>query len=134
MNSIHEARDFWSIILAGGNGERLKPMVQRWLGRHRPKQYCTFIGTRSMFQHTLDRSDRIVPPERRVAIIARDHRDEAWPQLSSRPKGRVILQPSNRETAAGIFLGLTHVRAHRPSSHRPDLPFGPLCLSRGRFP
>ena len=60
MNSTHDPRDLWSIILAGGNGERLKPMVQRWLGRHKPKQYCTFIGTRSMFEHTLDRSDRIV--------------------------------------------------------------------------
>src|SRR6185503_17715045 len=39
-------------------------------------------------------------------------RDDAWPQLSSRPHGKVILQPSNRETAAGIFLGLTYIRAH----------------------
>jgi mannose-1-phosphate guanylyltransferase len=44
------------------DGERLRPFVQRWLGRHKPKQYCTFIGTRSMFQHTLDRSDRILLP------------------------------------------------------------------------
>lgn len=27
----------WSIVLAGGEGERVKPLVQRWLGRHRPK-------------------------------------------------------------------------------------------------
>ena len=116
MDSTHDARDLWSIILAGGNGERLKPMVQSWLGQPRPKQYCTFIGTRSMFEHTLDRSDRIVAPERRVTVIARDHRDEARPQLSSRPKGKLILQPSNRETAAGIFLGLTYVRAHDPTA------------------
>ncbi|HEX2521674.1 MAG TPA: sugar phosphate nucleotidyltransferase, partial [Terriglobia bacterium] len=106
----------WSIILAGGNGERLRPAVQRWLGRHQPKQYCTFIGTRSMFQHTLDRSDRIVTPERRVTVIAREHREDALAQLASRPRGNVILQPSNRETAAGIFLGLTYVRAHDPQA------------------
>jgi mannose-1-phosphate guanylyltransferase len=116
MDSTYDARDLWSIILAGGNGERLKPMVHRWLGRHKPKQYCTFIGTRSMFQHTLDRSDRIVAPERRVTVIARDHRDDAWPQLASRGQGKVFLQPSNRETAAGIFLGLTYIRAHDPQA------------------
>jgi len=53
------------------------------------------IGT--MLQHTLDRSDRIGAPERRVT-------------------GKLILQPANRETAAGIFLGLTWVRAHDPEA------------------
>lgn len=116
MTATHKAPDLWSLILAGGNGERLKPMVQRWLGSHKPKQYCSFVGTRSMFEHTLDRSDRIVAAERRVTLIARDHRDVAWPQLSTRPQGKVILQPSNRETAAAIFLGLTYIRAHDPQA------------------
>jgi mannose-1-phosphate guanylyltransferase len=106
----------WSLVLAGGNGERLKPLIQRWLGRHKPKQYCTFIGTRSMFQHTLDRSDRIIPPERRVTIIAQDHMNEANAQFGSRPRGRFILQPSNRDTAAGIFLGVANVRVHDPEA------------------
>jgi Nucleotidyl transferase len=109
MPSTKNAQDLWSIILAGGNGERLKPMVQRWLARHRPKQYCTFIGTRSMFQHTLDRSDRIVPAERRVAIIARDHRDDASPQLTSGPlvNGRwhILLSIGAFEQITDFFIG-----------------------------
>ena len=109
-------KDLWSIVLAGGDGERLKPLVQRWLGRHKPKQYCTFIGTRSMLQHTLDRSDRIVAPERRVTVIAREHQQEAWPQFSSRTIGKVLLQPANRETAAGIFLAVAWVRAQDPEA------------------
>ena len=104
--------DLWSVVLAGGEGERLKPLVQRWLGRHKPKQYCTFIGTRSMFQHTLDRSDQVVAPERRVTIIARGHREEACLQFSSRTRGKLVVQPVNRDTAAGVFLGLAHVRSH----------------------
>jgi mannose-1-phosphate guanylyltransferase len=67
-----------------------------------------------MFQHTLDRSDQIIAPERRITLIAQDHGDEARSQLSSRPEGKLILQPSNRETAVGIFLGLTYVRTHDP--------------------
>jgi len=42
----------WSIILAGGEGERTRPFIERWLGYHRPKQYCSFVGNRSMLQHT----------------------------------------------------------------------------------
>jgi hypothetical protein len=49
-------------VLAGGSGERLRSVTERWLGEHRPKQYCTFVGTRSMMPHTLDRVKTVVPP------------------------------------------------------------------------
>ncbi len=108
--------NLWSIILAGGEGERLRPLVQRWLGRHKAKQYCTFIGTRSMFQHTLDRADLLTAPERKVTVIARAHRREALLQLAGRESGKLIFQPANRDTAAGIFLALTHVRVRDPEA------------------
>jgi len=69
-----------------------------------------------MLQHTLDRSDRIIAAEQRVTIIARDHAEEAHPHLLSRTPGQVVLQPANRETAAGIFLGLAHIRAQDPNA------------------
>src|SRR2546428_4069255 len=106
----------WSIILAGGDGERLRPLIQRWLGCHKPKQYCTFIGTRSMLQHTLDRADRLTAPARRFMICAWEHRHEALLQLKGRPPGTVILQPAKRGTLAGIFLPLAHVRRHDPEA------------------
>jgi mannose-1-phosphate guanylyltransferase len=104
----------WSLVLASGNGERLKPLIQRWLGWSRPKQYFTFIGTRSIFQHTLDRSAHIIPPKRRVTIIAQNYMIEASAQFGSRPKGGLILQLANRDTAAGIFLGIANVRVRDP--------------------
>jgi mannose-1-phosphate guanylyltransferase len=116
MNQARKPADLWSIVLAGGEGERLKPMVQRWLGQHKPKQYCAFIGTRSMLQHTLDRADQISDPGQKVTVIARDHHKHAWPQHASRKAGKVILQPENRDTAAGIFLALSYVRACDPQA------------------
>jgi mannose-1-phosphate guanylyltransferase len=133
--SQQSSRDenLWSLVLAGGEGERMRPFVQRWLGQHKPKQYCTFVGTRSMFQHTLDRSDKIVAPERRVTIIARDHREEALSQFSSRTAGKVIFQPSNRETAAGIFLGLTYIRNRDPSATVVIFPSDHFVYPEDRF-
>jgi mannose-1-phosphate guanylyltransferase len=117
MNTFRVARGrVWSIILAGGDGERLRPLIQRWLGSHKPKQYCAFIGTRSMLQHTLDRADRLTAPARRVMVCAREHRHEALLQLKGRPPGTVILQPANRGTVAGIFLPLAHVRVRDPEA------------------
>ena len=51
----------WSIALVGGNGVRTKEFISRWLGAEKPKQYCTLVGSRSMCQHTLDRTARLTP-------------------------------------------------------------------------
>jgi mannose-1-phosphate guanylyltransferase len=107
-----ENRDnVWTIILAGGEGRRLSPMISRWIGRHKPKQYCTFLGTRSMFQHTVDRADQISAPDRKIIVIGRTHIEEATAQLEGRIPGKIISQPNDRGTAAGIFIALTYIKA-----------------------
>lgn len=83
-------KNVWSIVLAGGEGERVKPLVLRWLGRHRPKQYCTFVGTRSMFQHTVDRAARLTSLARTIVVAGRHHRIEAETQLRERPVGKLV--------------------------------------------
>ncbi|HYC77595.1 MAG TPA: hypothetical protein VEI02_08210, partial [Planctomycetota bacterium] len=69
MNAPHptfptraEARRPWSIVLAGGSGERLRAFTESRFGRPLPKQYCTFTGSRSLFEHTLDRAARLSGP------------------------------------------------------------------------
>lgn len=106
----------WSIVQAGGDGGRIRAFIQRWLGRPNPKQYCAFVGGRSPFQHTLDRAARLSRRERIVTLIAREHQREAWPQLDGRTGGTVLLQPKNYDTAAGIYLPLTYVRARDPQA------------------
>ena len=94
----------WSIVLAGGEGERVQPFVRRWLGLPRPKQYCAFVGTRSMFQHTVDRARRLLSGEQAVVVAASHHRVDVESQLRGRPIGKLLWQPANRDTAAGVFL------------------------------
>lgn len=103
----------WSIVLAGGEGVRMQPAIRRWLGRTVPKQYCRFIGTRSMFQHTLDRMMRVTSPARTVVVVGRGHQ-EVWGQIGERHPGMVLVQPRNVDTAPGIFLPLTYIRARDP--------------------
>jgi mannose-1-phosphate guanylyltransferase len=107
MPQIYER--LWAIILAGGNGERTRDLIDRWKGRHIPKQYCAFVGTRSMLQHTLDRADLSVKRDNQRIIIARVHEHEARLQLAEHWPGRVIVQPSNHDTLPGIFLPLTYI-------------------------
>jgi mannose-1-phosphate guanylyltransferase len=114
MRVASENGRLWTVILAGGEGRRMRPLIKRWLGGHRPKQYCTFVGTRSMFQHTVDRADMLAAPERRITVVDRSHRLEVSGQVGRRYPGEILLQPANRDTAAGIFLPLTYVRARDP--------------------
>jgi mannose-1-phosphate guanylyltransferase len=106
----------WSIILAGGEGTRLSSLVHRWLGRPKPKQYCSFVGTRSMFQHTLDRATKLTPPDCIVTVVAHSHRHDALAQLDGRGSSTILFQPANRDTAAGVFLPLTYIRAKAPQA------------------
>lgn len=115
-NVVSTSGKHWAVILAGGEGQRVRPLVQRWLGRHVPKQYCTFVGTRSMFQHTLCRARMLTDPEHILTVIAPGHRQEALAQCEERASGRILVQPRNRDTAAGIFLPLAWIRSRDPDA------------------
>jgi len=116
VNPSNPSDQLWSIILAGGEGTRLSSLVYRWLGRLKPKQYCAFVGTRSVFQHTLDRASRLTSPDRMVTVVAHTHREEALAQLEGRPGNMILFQPTNCDTAAGVFLPLTYIRARTPQA------------------
>jgi mannose-1-phosphate guanylyltransferase len=109
-------RRLWSIVLAGGNGERISADIYRWMGRPVPKQYCSFVGTRSMLQHTIARADALGLKEHQLTVVAMAHRQEAESQLADRAKGNIIVQPKNCDTFAGIFLPLTHAYARDPEA------------------
>ena len=125
--------NLWSIVLAGGDGVRTKEFIRRWFGCEKPKQYCTFVGSRSMFQHTLDRAVRLTPWERVVVVAARHHQHEVWPQLDGHPSGMVLLQPKNMDTAAGVFLPLTYILARDPQATVVIYPSDHFIYPEGSF-
>lgn len=105
----------WSIVLAGGEGTRLSRLSVARYGEHRPKQYCSFLGARTMFDHTMDRAAAVSGSQRVVSVIGRGHMrffDDPRAQLS----GYVVEQPSSRDTAPGVFLPLAYVLALDPEA------------------
>jgi mannose-1-phosphate guanylyltransferase len=49
-----------------------------------------------------------------VTVLAKSHQALVWKDLEECRRGHVVFQPENRDTAAGIFLPLTYVRARNP--------------------
>ena len=112
----------WAIVLAGGDGTRMRPFIKNWLGEDRPKQYCTFLGSRSMLQHTLDRASALVPRDNIVTVIGKGHGaflSDA--DLGSYP-GTILEQPSNRGTAPGVYFAASYIRAIDPTANIIVLP------------
>lgn len=116
LSSAKLDRKVWTIVLAGGEGERLRPLITRWLGVHRPKQYCTFVGRQSMLRHTLDRAERLTGIECTLVVVARHHEPQVWDRLAAHHEEALIAQPCDRDTAAGVFLPLAYVGARDPEA------------------
>jgi len=123
----------WSIVSVADDGGRIRAFIQRWLGYPKPKPYCVFAGGRSLFQHTMDRAARLCQRERIVAVIAREHRREAWPQLDGRTGGTVLLEPRDCQTAASIYLSLTYIRARDPQATMVVYPSDHFVYPEHRF-
>jgi mannose-1-phosphate guanylyltransferase len=123
------------IVLAGGEGKRLRSFVQRVCGTTLPKQYVTFIGTRSMLEHTFHRAEKLIHPERIFTVVNADHwaRCEVRHQLANRPRHTVVVQPENKETAPGLLLPLIHICKRYPQATVAVFPSDHFIVEEDRF-
>jgi mannose-1-phosphate guanylyltransferase len=95
-----------AIILAGGDGTRLLPLTRYIAGRAMPKQFCCVTSERTLLEETIHRVHQVVPLDRIVIVVNRAHREFYQPLLGELSSSQVVLQPSNRGTAAAILYGL----------------------------
>ncbi|MCZ7627523.1 MAG: hypothetical protein C3F12_13790 [Candidatus Methylomirabilota bacterium] len=123
----------WGIILAGGDGQRLRPFIRSHLGLERPKQYCALLGTRSMLRHTIARAERLIPHDRLLTVVTRHHLDYARQELHDRHPETVIVQPMNRDTGPGILLPLLHIYQRDPEAVVALLPSDHFISEEDRF-
>ena len=68
----HLERD-WAVILAGGDGTRLKSLTRRIAGDDRPKQFCSVLGGATLLEETQRRAALEVPKERTLFLVNQAH-------------------------------------------------------------
>jgi len=92
-------RQLWGIVLAAGEGTRVREFLAQMCGGRGIKQFCAVTGRRSMLQHTLDRAERLIPRERLLVVVSTEHRAEVEAQLAHWPAENNIFQPANRDAS-----------------------------------
>ena len=113
---MSSSEHLWGIILAAGEGKRLKEFIRKRYGIDRPKQYSAIIGTRSMLRHTLDRVEKIIPPRQLQIVVARHHRYYASEILHEKEQKSVLFTPEDRESAASVYLAVSHIYFRDPDA------------------
>ena len=112
------AKNRSAVVLAGGDGLRLRSFVEKLRGDCLPKQYVNFLGDHSLLEATLKRARALVPFRRQLVVVTKSHFDypEVAQQLSNFPDVHVAVQPMNRDTGLGLLLPLAQIYRARPDS------------------
>lgn len=111
-----DSSDPWTIVLAAGEGTRLRALTRALHGEDLPKQFATIIGNESLLQATLRRASCWSPPEKTVIVVAEECEEQARDQVRGLGSFDIVLQPKNIGTGPGVLLPLSHVVAKDPEA------------------
>src|SRR6185437_5610240 len=91
----------WAIVLAGGEGLRLRALTRYLYGDERPKQYAVLTGSKSLLRQTLERVTRLVPPSRIVVVAQASHDRYLDAELAGFPGDHFVLEEDTFMTHVG---------------------------------
>lgn len=99
----------WGVILAGGEGARLRSLTRFISGEDTPKQFCRLLGGRSLLEQTTQRVSRTICSERTVYVLLNSHERFYRKDLQQVPPAQMVVQPCNRGTLPAILSSLIHI-------------------------
>jgi mannose-1-phosphate guanylyltransferase len=111
-----DACERWAVILAGGDGTRLRSMTRAIARDDRPKQFCPIVGGRTLLDQTRDRVALSVAAEKTLLMVTEKHLRWFQPLADTLPKYLLVVQPENKGTAPAILYGLLRIAAKSPGA------------------
>jgi mannose-1-phosphate guanylyltransferase len=132
---VHANSSLWGLVLAAGDGKRLQDYIRQTRGDDLPKQFIRFTGDLSMLELTYRRTEQLIRSERILTIVGKHHlqHSEVKRQLAGRDQATIIVQPSNKETGAGVLLPLLHLYKRDPNATVALFPSDHFILQEQRF-
>jgi mannose-1-phosphate guanylyltransferase len=102
------------MVLAGGDGLRMRPLTRRLMGDERPKQFCPLFGHETLLEETGRRVALAIPRDQTLTIVTRTHERFYRPLLAGAQPWSVVVQPRNRGTAPALLYALLRLAARTP--------------------
>jgi mannose-1-phosphate guanylyltransferase len=99
----------WTLILAGGDGTRLRSLTRQITGDARPKQFCPLVDGETLLARTRRRADLLSRFDEQVVVVTRAHAPYHPGLAHDLAPDRLVVQPDNRDTAPGILLPLLRI-------------------------
>ncbi len=98
--------DRWAIILAGGDGTRLRSLTRAIAGDDRPKQFCPILRNETLLDQTRRRVSFAIPADQTLLSLTATHKDYYEPLVADIAAENLVVQPSNLGTAPAILYSL----------------------------
>jgi mannose-1-phosphate guanylyltransferase len=114
MQTQHDNR--FAIILAGGEGSRLRSLTKAIAGDERPKQFCSILGDSTLLDETRRRASHSVAAENTFYSLTQKHERYYERPLWNVPERQMVVQPENRGTAPAILYSLMRLAKQAPDA------------------
>ena len=122
IRDLNERGSTWAVVLAGGEGSRLRDITTTASGVAVPKQFCSLRGGPSLLSEALQRGASVAHGGAVCTVVARQHARWWRRELEALPRENIVVQPRNRGTAIGILLPLISILDRDPNARVLVLP------------
>lgn len=112
LNSERQERA--AVILAGGEGARLRSLTRKIAGQDVPKQFCPIFGPETLVEQTLRRVALKIEPKLTSVVVTRTQERFYTRILAGMPPRNLVVQPQNRGTAPAILYSLLRLAGTAP--------------------
>ncbi|MHB8111115.1 MAG: mannose-1-phosphate guanylyltransferase [Syntrophorhabdaceae bacterium] len=102
--------DTYFVIMAGGQGERFWPMSTKLTA----KPFIPLTGEKALIHLTIERAQKIVPPDRIFFVLEKIYLPVARECLPEIPRENFIVEAVGRDTAPCIGLAASTLRSKDP--------------------